>query len=128
MIRAVLLRGAPDVLRFVKTSSKKRDGERLYGPRRSSRGIVQDRRRIDAAAQPQPKRHVGKQMLVNGLLQKGVEFLTRGVERAFANRSRRQIPVRLDAHFSIEPLEPLSRRQLLDSLDQGPRARNIVER
>src|SRR5580693_8014411 len=67
-------------------------------------------------------------MLANGLLQERVEFLTSGVERAFANRTRRQIPITLDAHFSIQPFEPLSRRQLLDSLHQGPRARNIVER
>ena len=60
-------------------------------------------------------------MFAHGLFEQGIKFLPRLGQCATAFGSARESPVRFDAHLAGAPFEPVSRLELLNTLDQRPR-------
>ena len=67
-------------------------------------------------------------MFLDGGAQQRVEAPGGRIEIAGDGAAERQGPIRLGSHLAIAPLQPVSRSQLFDAVDQGPRTGHIVER
>src|SRR5664279_3501416 len=117
-----------DIAGLVETASSKRNRESLQPGGRCLRGIMQDRRRIDAAAQPHTQWDIRNEVLANRLLQKRVQFLTGRLQAALFGYLLGQSPVRIPVYFAVSPLQPISWKELLYSVYQRPGRRNIVQR
>src|SRR5208282_2277428 len=127
MIRSVLSGHLTDVGGLVKRPSEKGNGESFQARTGRARGVVQDGRGVDPAAEPNTQRDVRKKMLTDRFLQKMIEFLLCRIERAVPGGNKRQGPISLGMDFAISPFKPVPRGKLFDPVNERPRARNIVQ-
>src|SRR6267378_5696834 len=67
-------------------------------------------------------------MLAHRLLQKRVELFLRSIQCVFSHSAKRQFPIGLGRHLAVSPFQPASGRKFLDSVDERPRARDIIQR
>ncbi len=128
MIGAVLRNHVLDIAALVEAAPAERNRECLHPRGRRPRGVMQDSRRIQTAAEPHAERHVGVQVLLHRLLQQRIQLFAGRAERVVLGVRRRQGPIRFRAHFAVAPLHPRPRHHLEDSLDHGPGRGNVVQR
>ncbi len=127
VVGAVVLRDFLNVRAFVEAAAFKRDGKSLQRLRRGLRRVMKDGRRVEAAARPQPNRHVGDEMFFDRLLSsESSSSFADSTVHIFSSQRERAPPIGFDLAIAMLPDENISGRKLLDALHQrvGRRARN----
>ena len=99
-------------------------GESSHGLRGMPRHQEGDRAGVQAAAQKDSQRHVAHQPHLDGLVEPLARFLDVLLERVRFSLEG-DVPITRLADAPLLPLQPVSGRQFTDSLENGPRRRNV---
>src|SRR5215467_8819709 len=89
---------------------------------------MQNRGRINTAAEPYAQGDIRNQMLTNSILHQGIKLFFRGSERVSVRNSKWQLPVGTRRHFTVLPFQPVSRSEFFDALHHRPRRRDVIQR
>src|SRR5687768_716781 len=125
MLRAVMLSDFTEITAFVEAAAAEGNREGIEIRNHLSR-VVNDRRRIEAAASPHAQRNIRDEMLAHRLTHQMVQLFGCRSQTAYL-RLKPQCPISLTVDRAVAPFEPVTRRQLFDSFDQRIRAWNVIQ-
>ena len=88
---------------------------------------MKNRRRINPSAEPHAQGHVGNQVLAHRVFEQSIELFFRGSQRVSTGDAEGQAPIRAGRNLAVPPLQPPSRRELFDALNERPGRRDVVQ-